>query len=231
MYRHHGRDIIVLAHVGDFMCLGSDKDLRWMFAALRQEYSLKMEMLSTELCDRQEVKFLNRTIKIGDFGLTVEGDDKHSSILINEWDMTHANGVDTPLTNDLVNQSDNRPLMCSLEAKRYRRAVARINFMAQDRCDLSSAVKVMSQSMAAPREGYEGLVKRVIRYIKRYPRSFHEMKYQEFGGNLEIVIDSDWAGELTSRRSTSGGVILHGVHMITHGRKLQATVPRSIGEA
>ena len=67
------------------------------------------------------------------------------------------------------------------EAKAYRRAVARINFMAQDRCDLSSSVNVLSQSMANPREGDDGLVKRVIRYIKRYPLCYHEMRYQEVG--------------------------------------------------
>ena len=51
-------------------------------------------------------------------------------------------------------------------ATEYRRAVARVNYMAQDRCDLSSASKAMTQSMSNPRAGYDMLVKRVIRYLR-----------------------------------------------------------------
>ena len=57
------------------------------------------------------------------------------------------------------------------------------------------------------------------------------MKYQEKGGELNIMVDSDWAGEITSRRSTSGGVIMHGVHLISHWSKMQSTIALSSGEA
>ena len=119
-----------------------------------------MELLSLDSQDKQEAKFLNRWINIGDFGITIEGDNKHASILMEEWGLTHANGVDTPLTNDMLQVSVNRPLMNDHDAKVYRRAVARVNFMAQDRCDLSAASKVMSQAMASPREGDEALIKK-----------------------------------------------------------------------
>ena len=169
VYRHNQRDMLVLAHVDDFMCLGRNADLRWMFNALKSEYSLKMELMSFESGDSHFVKFLNRTITMGEYGITIEGDSKHTNILIEEWGMREANGVDTPLTTDLAQLNNNRPLMSASEAKHYRRAVARVNFMAQDRCDLSSAVKVLSQSMANPREGDEGMIKRVIRYLRMYP--------------------------------------------------------------
>ena len=45
------------------------------------------------------------------------------------------------------------------------------------------------------------------------------------------MVDSDWAGEVNSRIYTSGGVILHGVHLISHRSKMQATVALSSGEA
>ena len=93
--------------------------------------------------------------------------------------------------------------MHEVDAKRYRRAVARINYMSQDRCDLSSASKVLTQSMANPRAGDEALVKRVIRYLRRFPRSVNFMQFQEWPNKITVMIDSDWAGEITSRRSTS----------------------------
>ena len=65
VYRHKQREILVIAHVDDFMCLGKDADLRWMFNALKSEYNLKMELLSAESGDSHSVKFLNRTITMG----------------------------------------------------------------------------------------------------------------------------------------------------------------------
>ena len=88
-------------------------------------------------------------------------------------------GVDTPLTTELAQLTNNRPQMSKYEASEYRRAVARINYMSQDRCDLSSASRTMSQSMSDPRVGDEALVKRAIRYLRKYPRYINYMGYQE----------------------------------------------------
>ena len=57
------------------------------------------------------------------------------------------------------------------------------------------------------------------------------MAYQQQGGELTIMVDSDWAGEITTRRSTSGGLILHGMHLVNHWSKMQATIALSSGEA
>ena len=145
--------------------------------------------------------------------------------------MQGANGVETPLTNELTQRSDNRPLMSEGEAKRYRRAVARVNYMAQDRCDISSASRVLSQSMASPRMGDEALIKRLIRYLRKYPRSYNFMKYQVKQYNITVMVDSDWAGDVTNRRSTSGGLIMLGEHILQHWSKMQSTIALSSGEA
>ena len=52
------------------------------------------------------------------------------------------------------------------EATRYRRNAARINFLAQDRPDLSFAACVASQRMAHPRCGDELLLKRTVRFMR-----------------------------------------------------------------
>ena len=43
--------------------------------------------------------------------------------------------------------------------------------------------------------------------------------------------DSDWAGCVKTRRSTSGGVLLHGKHLVHHWSSTQATVALSSAEA
>ena len=42
---------------------------------------------------------------------------------------------------------------------------------------------------------------------------------------------SDWAGDINNRRSTSGGLLLLGDHLLQHWSKLQATISLSSGEA
>ena len=56
-------------------------------------------------------------------------------------------------------------------ATKVRRGIARINYMAQDRPDLSAAAKAMSQHMSKPREGVLNSIKRCVRYLKKYPES------------------------------------------------------------
>lgn len=84
--------------------------------------------------------------------------------------MTNATGVDTPLTKEVCKMNDGRNPMTATEATRFRRGVARVNYMAQDRCDLSVASKIMSQSMSNPLQGDDAMLKRVVWYILRFPR-------------------------------------------------------------
>ena len=136
-------------------------------------------------------------------------------------------------TEDFLNETSNieRALMSDTDATKYRRGVARVNFMAQDRPDLSVASRLMSQGMSSPREGDEKLLKRVIRYLRRFPTSESVFVWQARPEKATLNIDSDWAGDQKSRKSTSGGTIRHGRHLIQHWSKLQATIALSSGEA
>ena len=183
-----------------------------------------------------EGKYLNRVIKWSEKGIAVAGDAKHSKILISEWGMENCKTVDTPMgkeAEEALNAEDrtHRKPMEDEEATRYRRGVARVNFMAQDRPDLSVPSRVMSQYMANPLEGDEILLKRVIRYLAKYPRSDSIMEWQPCPKFLTVNIDSGWAGDRVTRKSTSGGTVRYGKHLLLHWSKLQATVALSSGEA
>ena len=54
----------------------------------------------------------------------------------------------------------------------------------------------------------------------------------EAGGmHMELHTDSDWAGRVRSRKSTSGGVVLRGAHLIKHWSSTRAKVALSSAEA
>jgi hypothetical protein len=117
------------------------------------------------------------------------------------------------------------------DAWKYRRGTARVNYMAQERPDLGVAVKMLSQSMADPQMGDEVSLKRVIRYLKSFPECISNMYFQDAKPPLVIMSDSDWAGDEETRKSTSGGLVRYGGHLISHWCKTQATVALSSGEA
>ena len=56
-------------------------------------------------------------------------------------------------------------------------------------------------------------------------------KWQNPTDQLTVFSDSDWAGCIKTRRSTSGGVLLHGQHLVHHWSSTQATVALSSAEA
>ena len=121
--------------------------------------------------------------------------------------------------------------MKSAEATSYRRGAARLNYLAQDRPDIAVAANVLARSMARPLVGDEVRLKRVIRYLKSHPRCRLKFVYQPMPEQVRVLSDSDWAGDIVTRRSTSGMMIMFGAHLLSFASRLQKTVALSSGEA
>ena len=85
------------------------------------------------------MKYLDRTIRWTLRGLELEGDEKHVKILQKEWAMEQCSDVDTPITENGQDSLNSEEELHEEEARRARRAIARINDMAQDRPDISVA--------------------------------------------------------------------------------------------
>ena len=125
---------------------------------------------------------------------------------------------------------DEEPLS-SQEQKEYRRGAAMLNYVAQDRPDLPFAAKEVSRWMSAPTAGSAASFKRALRYLRAQPRARMWYEWQEPVISLRVFSDSDWAGCVKTRRSTTGGVIMAGQHWLGHWSRTQATVALSSGEA
>ena len=167
-------------------------------------------------------------------GVDMIGDTKHSDILFKDWGITElSKDVTTPSLKELEEKIATGEELTSDMATKVRRSIARINYMAQDRPDLSAAAKALSQYMAKPREGTVPLVKRCVRYLKRHPRGALVVPRDrpENEMELETYTDSDWAGDIDTRRSTSGGVVLFRGAVLAHWSKVQSNIALSSGEA
>ncbi len=229
MYSHIRRDLRVITHVDDFLVSGSDADVRWLIKNLGERYEIKSEVFGFGANDQKEIRFLGRTIRATSSGISIEGDPKHVDILLNEWNMVNSKPVDTPSVK--MERDLNSEYMIPAEASRFRRAVARLTYISQDRADICFAARNLAGFMAQPRIGDEIALKRALRYLRGRPRSLLHYEVQEPSEILSCFTDSDWAGDFSTRRSTSGGVIRRGVHSIHWWSKLQARIALSSCEA
>ena len=235
VYFHPERDLTVLTHVDDFLCGGEKQHLKWLQKMLSMEFELKGEILGNLHDEAKETSFLGRTIRITGDGLEFEGDVKHVQVLLDEWDMDKCKSVSSPGTADekanLEIKKMEETLLDAGVFKVFRRAAARINYMAQDRADLSFSAKEVSRGMANPTQGDLVRLKRVIRYLLGSPRVINTFRWQDPVTALTVYSDSDWAGYAKTRKSSSGGMILRGGHLIAHWASTQATIALSSAEA
>ena len=84
--------------------------------------------------------------------------------------------------------------------------------------------------MSQPTElGLQDL-KRMARYLVGRPRLIWEYRWQE-AHNFDVYSDTDWAGCPRTRKSTSGGCVLIGSHLIKAWSSTQPGIALSSGEA
>ena len=113
----------------------------------------------------------------------------------------------------------------------FRSLAARANYLAADRMDLQYAVKELCREMARPTVGAKRKLKRLVRYAIGLPRLVSRFDYQVRREEVSGYSDSDWAGCVKTGKSTSGGVMMIGGHLIKSWSSTQKSITLSSGEA
>jgi hypothetical protein len=108
--------------------------------------------------------------------------------------------------------------------------VGSLNYLTTTRPDISYYVSVLSQFMEKPHEIHWNAAKVVLRYLKG--TLDYGIKYTD-ASDVELTgySDSDWAGNLDDRRSTTGYAFSIGSGVVSWSSKKQPTVSLSSTEA
>lgn len=148
--------------------------------------------------------------------------------------MTDCNSVITPLelgqgiSKEMEPKTEKEVEMMSKIP--YRGAIGSLLYLTlTTRPDLSYAVNLLSRYCENPGPKHWGAVKRIFRYLN----GTMNLKLH-YGGTKDTITgysDSDWAGDLDKRRSTSGFVFTMSGGAISWNSKRQATVTLSSTEA
>ena len=139
---------------------------------------------------------------------------------------------DTPLSVSTRLSADNGDPLDNTTAGVYRELVGQLLYMSVScRPDLAQPVGVLARYTMAPTTVHHTALKGVLRYVAGTPNL--GITYGGNGGDGELVgfTDSDYAGDLDQRRSTTGFVFLFANGVISWASRRQKTTAVSTMEA
>ena len=153
---------------------------------------------------------------------SMEGSDEHIKMM--------ADSVLMSIDNEVAQEGEDTELGRT-EARLYRGVAARLNYIAPDRTDLQFSTKESARHMQTPRLSSMRLIRRIGRYLLGKPRPIMKFEWQALPSGITAYSDSDWAGCPKSAKSTSGGIICFGTHMLKSWSRQQKTISLSSAEA
>ena len=228
VYHHPQRKIQIYVHGDDFVAVGDRAQLNWFQGNLAAAYSIKSQLMSSCGEDTKQVRFLNRIISWKDNAIEYEADPRHAEIVMGLVNDSRSSPITGSKSN--ANRNSSRELSAS-ECTQYRAAVARCNFLAIDRPDIQFAAKEVSRFLSSPRLCDWDNVYEIGRYLKRVPRLTHKFVVCGGANVVDVYVDSDWAGDCVTRKSTSGVVIMYDNQVVKTYSRNQKTLALSSGEA
>ncbi|CAE7223346.1 GIP [Symbiodinium sp. CCMP2592] len=177
-----------------------------------------------------QISVLNRLVTWTHEGIEMEADPRHVGLVLEQLGLEKGVSVTTPLVKVKEEDMDKTPLGTA-EAALYRSIAMRIGYLSMDRPDLLRTVRELAKGLKEPQQHHWGLLKRAARYLRGAPRLVQLIPYQEHFTSINAWSDSDHAGCIKTRKSTTGTVIQLGEVTVKTAAKGQAVIAMSTGEA
>ena len=220
-YSHKDKDMLCLAlYVDDGIIFSSSEEIMNNFAAhLTQSYKVKFGKPGTYL----GLQFANHKN-----GFVVH-QEQYIKKILERFNMSDCKPVSIPADTNVKFSSESLDKDIKFP---YREAIGSLMYLATGtRPDLAYVVSALSQFISSPSTANVTAVKRIFRYLKSstdYGLCFSNAKNDP---KLEAYCDSNFAGDIDSRKSRSGFIFTLNGTAVTWSSTKQKTVALSTTEA
>jgi hypothetical protein len=140
------------------------------------------------------------------------------------------NPCNVPMENRLkLSKNDKAP---PVDKTKYRSVIGSLRYLVNTRPDIACYVGIVSRYMEDPKASHWAAVKQILRYLSgtvNYGCIYKKLNTSET--KLTGYSDSDLAGDVDDRKSTSGSVFLLGSCLVTWASQKQRVVALSSCEA
>jgi hypothetical protein len=224
--RRDGHVLIHALYADDFLHFSSDKNL---YASFRDEIKKRFDIKTGEV----GVYLGNRIIiESGKFAVSMD-QTEYTEQILEKFGMTKSHAVATPMVSRL-STIDRGEELSTQDKSQYRVIVGSLLYLAcWTRPDIAFAVSELSRFVSDPGSVHMQAAKRVLRYLKGTKDL--SLKYSRpADGSLNLLwgyVDSDWAGCVDTRKSTTGYVLMLNGAAIAWKSKRQNVVALSSAEA
>ena len=219
-YGTTGMVTIILVYVDDIIVTGGDaREIRRLTTSLSEQFEMKAL--------GQLKYFLGIEVAYSESGISLS-QHKYTLDLLQETGQLGCKPTTTPLdVNIKIGKGDDGAAVDKLF---YQRLIGKLIYLNHTRPDISYAVSLLSQFMSESYEIHLLAAYRILSYLK-FTVGQGVLFTRDGGLSLEAYTDSDWAGSVVDRRSTSGYCTFLGGSLITWRSKKQKEVSLSSAEA
>jgi hypothetical protein len=217
-----GERIYIALYVDDLIIAGENENI---IATIKRRLSERFDMKDLGIAK----KFLGMEIEYGNDGSIKIHQCQYIQQLLERHGMGDCNAVATPL-DTTVKLSSIKDDQAPADPHEYASIVGGLMFAAcVTRPDITCAVGQLSQFLNNPSSIHMHAAKRILRYLQG--TSTLGITYRPPPLRLHGYSDADWAGDMDTRRSTTGYVVMLNNGAIAWKSRRQPTVALSTMES
>jgi transposase InsO family protein len=218
-----GEIIIICLYVDDLLITGSKTaEIDKVKDKLKREF---------EMSDLGELSFFLGMEFVKRKGGIVMHQQKYIGEILGKFEMTDCKPISNPSdTNVKLDECADEE---GVDPTLFRQMIGSLRYLCNSRPDICYAVSVISKFMNSPKKSHMTAAKRILRYVKGtlklgllFPTGSNDDSVE-----LKSYSDSDWGGDKTDRRSTSGYVMIFNNVAVAWSTKKQPVTALSTCEA
>lgn len=215
-----GKIVYLLVYVDDILvgCM-DESEINVVYNQLKNHFEM------TDLGDLSYFLGMEVIRDVRGYSISLEG---YINRTIDKFGLRNAKEAKTPMETGYVKEEDRSNVFSDSTA--YRSLVGALLYISVcARPDIAVSASILGRKVSAPTEADWVAAKRVLRYLKA--TKGWQLQYNNAGDDLVGFSDADWAGDIRSRKSTTGFVYLYAGGAVSWCSRKQTSVTLSSMES